>query len=388
VPAWGQDRRAVLTRLVLGSAFVAGLLISRKLYLSARLYPLTPVVDGLLPIPPPFDALVLAALLILVAIASVVPRPRPWIVAALGIALALALTDQSRWQPWFYQYVVMLAAFALAPRGDTGALDICRVVIPGIYVWSGVQKLNPVFASDIFPWLVKPVLDALPAGLQGATSHAWVLVPLVEIGIGLALVTRRFRDGAVITAVVMHAVILVLLGPLGHADNAVIWPWNIAMALFIVFLFWHDASPSGLRLLGPRAPAARAVAVLLFWVMPALSFIGMWDAYLSSALYSGNVAQGIVAITPALRSRLPPEISRHVIVNRVGTNVLTVWDWSMGELAAPPYPEQRVYLNVARRLCRYGEDTADVKLVIVDRPTLLTGQGRMRTYDCTGERAR
>jgi hypothetical protein len=129
------------------------------------------------------------------------------------------------------------------------------------------------------------------------------------------------------------------------------------------------------------------VAVLLFWVMPALSFVGLWDAYLSSALYSGNVAQGIVAITSALRARLPPEISRHVIVNRVGTNVLTVWDWSMGELAAPPYPERRVYLNVARRLCRYGEDTADVKLVIVERPARLTGQGRMRTYDCAGERA-
>lgn len=374
---------------MLGAALVVGLLVSRKLYLSERLYPLTPVVDGLLPIPPPFDAVVLAVLLILVVVASGVPRPRPWIVAALAVALALAFTDQSRWQPWFYQYVVMLAAFALAPRGDASAapaLDICRVVLTGIYVWSGVQKLNPVFASDVFPWFVKPILDALPAALGSAASHAWILVPLVEIGIGLALVTRRFRDGAVVAAVVMHAVIVALLGPLAHAANAVIWPWNVAMAAFVVLLFWRDASPLGFRVPGARAPAARAVAALLFWVMPALSFVGMWDAYLSSALYSGNVAQGIVAITPALRAKLPPEISRHVVVNRVGTNVLTVWDWSMGELDAPPYPERRVYLNVARRLCRYGDDTADVKLVVVERPALLSGQGRMRTYDCAGER--
>src|SRR6185436_16349745 len=108
-------------------------------------------------------------------------------------------------------------------------------------------------------------------------SHAWILVPLVEIGIGLALVTRRFRDGAVIAAVVMHAAIVALLGPLGHAANDVIWPWNVAMALFVILLVWRDASPSGLGLLVPRAADARALAVLLFWVMPALSFVGMWD---------------------------------------------------------------------------------------------------------------
>jgi hypothetical protein len=122
-------------------------------------------------------------------------------------------------------------------------------------------------------------------------------------------------------------------------------------------------------------------------MMPALSFVGLWDADLSSALYSGNVAQGVLAITPALRARLPAEIGRHVIVNRVGTNVLTVWDWSMGELSAPPYPERRIYVNVARRLCRYGDDATDVKLVVVERPVLLTPGPATRTYDCAGERA-
>jgi hypothetical protein len=322
-----------------------------------------------------------------IAIAAVVPRPRAWIVASLGLALVLAVMDQSRWQPWFYQYVVMLSAFALAPRDAPGAaLDVCRVVVTGVYVWSGVQKLNAVFASQVFPGFVQPLLAALPAGLQGAAAHAWVLVPLLEIGVGLALVTTRVRAAAVAVAVGMHAVILGLVGPLGHGQNAVVWPWNVAMAAFVVLLFWRVPGLAGARLRVPRAPDARAAAIVLFWAMPALSFVGLWDADLSSALYSGNVAQGVLAITPALRARLPAEIDRHVIVNRVGTSVLTAWDWSMGELSAPPYPERRIYVNVARRLCRYGEDPTDVKLVVVERPVLLTGESRMRTYDCAGER--
>ena len=381
-------RRAALARLVLGGALVAGLLICRKLFLSARLYPLTPVIDELPAIPSPLDVIVLGALVGVIAIAAVVPRPRAWIVASLGLALVLAVMDQSRWQPWFYQYLVMLAAFALPrERGTTAALDVGRLVVAGTYVWSGVQKLNPVFAADVFPWFVEPVLAVVPSTVRAIVSSAWIVVPLVEIGIGLGLLVRRLRNVAVIAAVVVHAVILGLLGPLGHAENAVIWPWNVAMALLVVLLFWRDVAPAWPRAADVRTHVACAVVAVLFWMMPALSFVGLWDAYLSGALYSGNVAQGIVAITPRLRARLPAEVDRHVIVNRVGTNVLTVWDWSMGELHAPPYPERRVYLNVARTLCRYGEAPDDLKLVVVERPALLAGRGGLRTYDCAGEHA-
>ena len=374
---------------MVGAGLIAGLLITHRLYLSARLYPLTPVIEGLPAIPPPFDAIVLAALVGLVAGAAVVPRPRAWILASLGVAATLAVTDQSRWQPWFYQYVVMLAAFALASRGErtTAALDVGGIVLCGIYVWSGVQKFNLAFAHDVFPWFVRPVIDVLPPSLGHAVAATWVVVPVVEIGIGVGLATRRLRRIAVAAAVLVHVGIVALLGPLAHAVNAVVWPWNVAMAALVVLLFWRDDRPLWPATRDTATRVACAVAALLFWVMPALSFAGMWDAYLSGALYSGNIAQGVVAMTPGLRAHLPAQIDRHVIVSGAGTSVLTVWDWSMGELGAPPYPERRVYVNVARALCRYGQDPEDLKLVVVERPVLLTGQGGLRAYDCAGERA-
>src|SRR5205809_971107 len=94
------------------------------------------------------------------------PRPRRWwAVAATVLALILAADDQSRWQPWFYQYVTMLAALAVARDvGDT--LAAWRAVLVGLYLWSGIQKLNATFMTQLFPWLMEPLAGVLPAGVQ------------------------------------------------------------------------------------------------------------------------------------------------------------------------------------------------------------------------------
>ena len=72
---------------------------------------MSPVLDGLPPIPVPFDHILLGSLLVALAVAAVAPSPRPFLVGALGLALSLAIWDQSRWQPWLYQYLLMLSAF-------------------------------------------------------------------------------------------------------------------------------------------------------------------------------------------------------------------------------------------------------------------------------------
>src|SRR5262249_38763884 len=155
--AAAPDRAAALTR-VLAVALLAGFLLSPKLWLSARTYPLAPVIDSLA-LPPPLDALLFgAACLLLVALAER-PRPRRLLTAFLVLAAVLALGDQSRWQPWFYQYLAMLGALTLAawkpdsPRAREAALAVCRLVVAATYFWSGVQKMNATFLSEVYPFL-------------------------------------------------------------------------------------------------------------------------------------------------------------------------------------------------------------------------------------------
>src|SRR5690349_21258256 len=105
--------KLTMLRITVILALLAGFALSPKLWLSSRFYPLSPVWSFIRPFGSPGDAIVFGALIALLIGVSVAPRREVW--AAVFVLLALvALQDQSRWQPWFYQYVLMLLAIALA----------------------------------------------------------------------------------------------------------------------------------------------------------------------------------------------------------------------------------------------------------------------------------
>src|SRR5882724_1448289 len=368
-------------RLVLAAALAAGVLLASRLFLATRVFPRAPVLDGWPRLQAPLDVLALAALLAVLGGVAFAPRPRRWAAAATAFALILAVEDQSRWQPWFYQYVAMLAALAVArDSGDT--LAAWRVVLAGLYLWSGVQKINVTFMTRLFPWLVEPVAGVLPAGLQQILFAGWMVVPMMEIAVAVGLLVPRLRNAAAVGAIATHLVVLGLLGPLAHGTNAVIWPWNAAMAVLAALLFWNAGNASALDTLVPRRVGAHAAALLLFGIMPALSFAGRWDAYLSGELYSGNLKVGALSITETVTARLPGAARRHVVSRGTGANALDLWEWSMGELSVPSYPEDRVFRAVARDVCRLADNPGDVVLVVFGRPGLLTGQREITRSDC------
>jgi hypothetical protein len=343
------------------------------------------VLDGWPLLQAPLDVIALAALLAALGGVAFAPRPRWWAAAATACALILAVEDQSRWQPWFYQYVAMLAALAVArDPGDT--LAAWRVVLAGLYLWSGIQKINVTFMTRLFPWLMQPVAGVLPAGLQQILFAGWVVVPMTEIAVAVGLLVPRLRNAAVIAAVATHLIVLGLLGPLAHGTNAVIWPWNAAMAVLAAVLFWNARDASALDTLVPRRIGAHAVMLALFVALPALSLAGRWDAYLSGELYSGNLKVGALSITDRVAARLPDAARRHVMSNRTGANALDLYEWSMGELSVPSYPEDRVFRAVARDVCRLADNPGDVVLVVFGRPGVLTGQREITRNDCAALR--
>jgi hypothetical protein len=366
-------------RIVVAAAFAAGLLLAPRLFLATRTYPRVPVLDGWPLLSPPFDAIMLGALLAALCGVALAPRPRWWAGAVTVLALVLAADDQSRWQPWFYQYAVMLAIFTVARDADD-TLVACRAVLVGLYLWSGIQKLNATFMTNIFPWLVEPLSGVLPVGLQRLLLSGWMVVPVMEIAVAVGLLVPRLRNAAVVVAIAIHVVVLGLLGPLAHAANVVVWPWNAAMAVLVALLFWGGVPAA--HVLVPRRLGAHAAALALFGILPALSFFGRWDAYLSGALYSGNVKVAALSVNDSVIARLPDVARRHVTRNRAGATVLDVWEWSMDELAVPSYPEDRVFRAVARDVCRLAGDPADVALVVFGQPDTLSGRREITRSDC------
>lgn len=376
--------KIALLRISVIAGLLAGFALSPKLWLSSRLYPLTPVWSFIKPLTSPGDYIVFFTVIALLIAAAIVPR-REIQIAVFVLLTLVVLQDQSRLQPWFYQYALMLLAIALAgPDRPAAALNTCCLIVAATYVWSGLAKLNPNFIGDTFPFLVTPFIGGGNGVVEWLVRLLAFLAPLLECAAGVGLLTRRFRPFAVFFAIVMHVFILVTIGPLGRDVNIVVWPWNLAMIAFLLILFFRRTEdPAPWEIIWGRAFAFQKIVLVLFALMPMLSLFNLWDHYLSSALYSGNRNSGVVYLSDAVFDRLPDKIEDYVTEEGPNRNKLDIFDWSLGELNVPSYPEIRVYKNVAREICGYALDDPGVELVIQGKLALVNSN-RRSVYHCSG----
>ena len=147
----------LVQRIVFGG-FLIGMLLSWKLWISSRLFPMLPPIEGLPAFPNPLDWIV-AGLLALTLAAGLVFPHRRIAQAALGLTLVLALQDQMRWQPWVYTYMLLLLPFAFqdfsfASKKEQPVSPVLlwfQIFLAGLYFWGGVHKLNDNFVDVIYP---------------------------------------------------------------------------------------------------------------------------------------------------------------------------------------------------------------------------------------------
>lgn len=372
-----------LLKVVLALALLCGFALSRRLWfsLTGRLYPSVPVFDFLPTVAPTVTYVWFGALVVLLVLVAFRARPRAYAAAFVALASACVLFDESRLQPWFYQYLFMMLALAAHTWRDEDArepLRACALVVACVYFWSGAQKLNPQFFAEVVPSLAGPYLSRLPASFARLTTTLGALIPLTEICAGVMLLTRRWRRAGVVLALVTHAFVLLLFVPFRR--NSVIWPWNVAMAAFVLILFRRGAD--GARdFLPRRALSLQTLALVLFGLMPALSLFGLWGQYLSSALYSGNVARAEFALSERVAAKLPPRVQGKLRPTQDSLR-LDLGHWSYAELNVPAFPSEKVRARAVATLCEFAESPADVRLEVNEPPRFFGGSAHTTTLDC------
>ena len=370
-------------------AMLSGLALSPRLWLSSgRSYPVSPISDWLPPVSFPWDYVWFCALVALLT-AALVSRARGGTLAAFVVmAAVLALFDQARWQPWFYQYWLMLAALVVCARSASGrggspALDICRLIVAAVYFWSGAQKLSLEFGATVVPGLLAEAVDSRLLR-QVFTTVGWA-VPMIEMSIGIGLMTRRVRPAAAAAAVLMHLAVLGLLIPL--RQNVVVWPWNVAMAAFGV-LIWIDRGFNAADSWTGIGWHERLALVALLVLFPALGWLGRWDAYPSFSLYSGRTAVGLLHLDGPSLARFPASVQPLAEADPLGGFILPLDRWSYAELHVPPYPESRVYRRVARSVCADQAQSEAVRLETLEPPGRLSREWSFSDLRCSQLTAR
>jgi hypothetical protein len=372
-----DEQRLLAVRWVVSAGFLAGFAFAPRLWISSRAYPLIPIVP-LPTVPVPVDFVSAGVLIGLLLIASVFYRQRWPLLAFVGLLIFLVLGDQVRLQPWVYLYGFLLLALGVI-RDDRQALNIVRLVIVATYFWSGLHKLNWTFIHESMALLLSGIVP-------GATARYWGPVlgwpaPFVEASAAVGLLLGPVRPYAVAVLLAMHAFILLALGPVGLNINSVIWPWNITMSLLLLVLFARTPSIPWRAVLLPGRSAMHGAAIVLFGLLPFLHCFGLWDMYLSSSLYSGMHAEAGIVMSEAVAQKLPSEVQSQLIPDS-GALVLSLVLYPVGELNVPPYPEPRYYRAMARRIWVTAGQPNDMFLLLVERPSVWTGELRRSLVRC------
>jgi hypothetical protein len=334
-------RRLDLALQVLCLTLGVLVLLSLPLWWSERTYPTAPCFSWI-PVFPVWVHNVLAACFIALPFIMLLTKHKR-ILSLIYIILYIlfVLQDQNRLQPYYYQLFFLMALICLPGKVSRQnqhrqLFGLLSLVLFGTYLWAGIHKINPYFQE------------------RYASMGSGYWMPALEIAMALGLLWPRTRRTAVELLVLMHLTLAIVFSPLCYDWNTVVIPWNLALATLSVLVFWRAEEP-GIQWFKPSGTAVQPLVILLFVLLPALNFAGLWDHYLSFSLYSSKVPYVKIYLDDAHQANLPENIKKYVYEDRNGSYVEVTY-WAMGETRTAPYPEHRVNEQVRRYLCSFSPD--------------------------------
>jgi hypothetical protein len=334
---------------------IASFAVTWRVWTPYRTYPAVPLIAWLHPSAVSVGVLAFACVGLL---ASLWDRFRKAGLVVFFLCTAfLVLEDQSRLLA--YAYIGLFAAACLF----TDRLDCFRWGLIFVYFWAGFHKLNAQYLTRVFPWVF------FTPRITHWLSHLghWRLMALasalMELGIAPLLFWRRSRRWGIYLAVSMHLSIVVLLSPLGLNIYPCVWAWNVAMAAWVVVLFWNFDEPTRLS---PVRSVMGVAVILLFVLMPILNMFSLWDDGASFHQFSGAAVDAYMEIPQGKAWELPQSAREVMVGDRVYFS-----PWAVNDNNSDSYASERVYRGVFRQVCRQAPD---LTLVIVSTPKWSSGR--------------
>ena len=306
-------------------------------------------------------------------------------VAFLLLLCVMILEDISRLQPWVFIQTAILWTVCIPPsskKGSRKTMTAVVIILAGTYFWSGLQKLNIAFLTEIAPWFLegigidglRPVqseLQSIANGELPSRYYGLLLMPIIEILIGLGLLMQRSRKLAAYMGIAMHVLIIAVIGPWSKEYNYIIIPWNIALAICL-----YIATPRVERqgLLVSEALTTRGVAfvTMMFFILPALNFFKIYDHSLSASLYSGSRSTGSYFFFKNFEAD-KNDAYTHVMIDHFDEQHLYLGSevdfdkWMLRELNVPFYGEPRYIKRMGQKLCNDSAFPAGSGLIMTQR---------------------
>jgi hypothetical protein len=341
------EYKSTLLLQIISICWLLSKLISWRVWTTYRVLPTTTFFELLDSVPAIIHNLLFVISIVLM-IAIFFKRNQLLIISLLLLELLSCLLDQTRLQPWEYQYIFILMAYIINKNRPDRIPALVVLILASTYFYSGINKLDPAFLKTIWGnTLLRFFFEHHPRIWHlNWLYYSGYFIGIIEIIAGLGLLFKQTQVKAAIFLIAMHLVILLLFSPLALNFNKVILPWNATLLLYLYVIFLRGE---------PQVSVYEPIGFkwnwlfILFWViLPALSFVGLWDRALSSNLYSGRMPQMFIYIDNIKACKeLLPFCAKQTVAGRAKLNV---GRWALMETNTPGYMDMRAYRIIERKL--------------------------------------
>ncbi len=370
--------------LLTNLGLLAGILLTLPTWIGDRTYPTSPLV----PIFAGSELITsLASLILILTLTTALFATKQfhrYTLTAASVLFFLVLCDITRLQPWVLHYGAMLALLSTwrvhLPTSSARILNSALFILVGIYLWSGLQKMNTAFFLETFPWFTEPLWSNFGEAGAYAMLAFGVFVPFIEAGFALGLLTKSFRRLSLLLIAAMHTLVISAV-MFGHGWNSSVWPWNIIMLTTAIVLFAGNRATFSSLLQQAKHNLLALVTISVFIIMPLGNIFGQVDHYLAWSLYSGHVPTAHLTAPVELVTILAPQVS--YIPSEDNTGTIPFVRYAESTLNVVPYPEERVFLSIFGTLCeRYQNDAASMLLTVETRPFFTSHLITTHSYTC------
>ena len=267
-----------------------------------------------------------------------------------------------------YTFNNFIVAVVLALADAVTAIILLRLLVISFYFHSALTKLDYSFLHTLGQQFLTALVGIFGASLDGWSESARLLaagaLPGAELLIALGLCWRPTRGVALVAAVLLHAVLLVILGPWGLDHKPGVLVWNVYFIVQDVLLFWLSAVPSrgdpADMVATGKSPSSRPLSALIGAVvlLPFLAPTTWFDMWPSWGLYASCAERVQLLIHRREAEQLPGELQPFLEPTPGDEDswlVVRLDRWSLESLWAPVYPQNRYQLGVAEAvIARYG----------------------------------
>lgn len=332
-----------------------------KLWISTKDFPTIPLFDNFTALQYPFDY-ILAGLFFMLHLIYLFYPKRIIGFSIVLLFIFLAVVDQTRLQPYFYQNILTIFAISLFPKTTQEKKVLYAIILIFIatYFWSGIQKFNDEFYIQWMRALLKH-FDFVPHSLLLLSTYA---VPWVEFIIGIFLLFNKTRKLGVISIVLMHGTIVFMLYFLGYGYNVVIW--NLQNILSVIIIFWTLKTERATSFFVEFFDYRKAIVIIFTFILPLSNIFGKWDHLLSFSFFSAKLNYYYVEIDKKLTNKLPKHIQDNCLPFQ-DKQILYVHYWCGNVNKVLFYPEDRCIQYLDNYLKSFADNPKEeglTKLVI------------------------